>query len=413
LDAPGSLRKDHLKILVVDDTPANLLALEAALAGIDAELVQAASGFEALRHALAGDFAAIILDVSMPELDGFETAALIRSRKRSEHTPIIFMTAYRDEASLLRGYDLGAVDYLFKPVAPEIIRSKVNVFIDLARKAAILERLAEEVRQLNAGLEDEVQKRTAELRRAQIAAQEADAAKSRFLANMSHELRTPLNAVIGYSEMLEEEAHDCGAANLIPDVRKIRSAGTHLLRLINDVLDLSRIEAGKMTASIGTFDVRAMIEDVVNTARPLMEKNRNELTVDSPGAEFLITSDQTKVSQCLLNLLSNAAKFTHDGKVRLSVDCNESSITFVVADTGDGMTAAQVERLFEPFTQVHAGGEKGGTGLGLAITRRLCTLLGGEVSVKSEPGKGSTFVISLPLAIPEINTGQFELAARF
>jgi signal transduction histidine kinase len=386
------------QILLVDDNPANLLALEAALEVLDADLITAHSGYEALRHLLNHDCAAIILDVKMPGIDGFETAALIRQRKRSEHTPILFLTAFKDDEHLYRGYGLGAVDFLLKPIAPEVLRSKVNVFIELAKKAVVLERLAEEVRVLNASLEEEVQKRTAELRSAQLAADAANKAKSRFLANMSHELRTPLNAVIGYSEMLAEEAAERGAEDFIPDLKKIRRAAAHLLQLINDILDLSKIEAGKMTVSAQTFDVCDLLEDVSNAIAPMMERHRNHMTIDCPPGPILMTSDQIKVRQCLLNLLSNAAKFTKTGDVRIRVARDGGQIVFRVSDTGPGMTPEQSARLFEPFTQVHIDQNSGGTGLGLAITRRICELLSGSVSMQSEAGKGSTFSLSLPFA---------------
>jgi signal transduction histidine kinase len=392
------------RILLVDDNPANLIALEAALEDVDADLIQASSGFEALRHLLDIDFAAIILDVRMPGIDGFETAALIRGRKRSEHTPILFLTGFQNEEHLFRGYGLGAVDFLSKPVAPEVLRSKVNVFIELARKAIALERLAEEVRQLNAGLEDEVRKRTAELTSAQIAAEAANQAKSRFLANISHELRTPLNAVIGYSELLEEEASERGAADFIPDLQKIRSAAKHLLQLISNILDLSKIEAGKLTLVTHSFDVREMLREVVDSVQPLVKKNGNTLIVDCPPGATLMLSDQTKIRQCLLNLLSNAAKFTHAGKIRINVSCAGDRIVFRVSDSGCGMTPEQMARLFEPFTQVHCDESIEGTGLGLAITRRLCDVLDGDIIVDSEAGRGSVFSLSLPLTIAQRHT---------
>jgi signal transduction histidine kinase len=384
-------------ILLVDDNPSNLIALEAALSSLDAELIQAQSGYDALRYLLDNDCVAIILDVKMPGIDGFETAALIRARKRSEHTPILFMTAFQSDEHLFRGYGLGAVDFLLKPVAPEVLRSKVNVFIELSKKAIALERLAEEVRVLNAGLEEEVEKRTSELRNAQLAADAANQAKTRFLANMSHELRTPLNAVIGYSEMLAEEAADRGATDFIPDLQKIGRAATHLLHLINDILDLSKIEAGKMTVTNKIFDVCSVLEDVSAAVQPMIEKNRNCIYVTCPPGPLMMTSDQTKVRQCLLNLLSNAAKFTHDGRIGLDATTAAGRIMFRVSDTGPGMTPEQTARLFEAFTQVHTDTAIGGTGLGLAITRRLCELLEGRLTVESQPGEGSTFSLDFPL----------------
>ena len=396
--APTPAEAPKPRILLVDDTPANLLALEAALESVDAEVVTANSGYEALRHLLDHDCVAIILDVKMPGIDGFETATLIRSRERFKHTPILFLTAFHTDEQLYKGYGLGAVDFLLKPIAPEVLRAKVKVFIELARKAQVLERLAEEVRALNAGLEEEVEKRTAELRAAQQAADSANQAKSRFLANISHELRTPLNAVIGYAEMLEELADERGAPDFIPDLQKIRYAGTHLLQLINDILDLSRIEAGKLTVSVQSFEICPMLEEVSNVVEPMMRKNGNALRIDSPTERLRMTSDPTRVRQCLLNLLSNAAKFTHNGTVDVSAQREGSNhVVFRVSDTGPGLSQDQIAHLFQPFTQFHTDHNPGGTGLGLAITRRLCEALYGDISVESEVGKGSTFSLKLPL----------------
>jgi PAS domain S-box-containing protein len=237
-----------------------------------------------------------------------------------------------------------------------------------------------------------------DLEEAKAAADSANLAKSQFLASMSHELRTPLNAVIGYSEMLQEEAAEMGFPNLIPDLQKIHRAGGYLLTLINNVLDLSKIEAGKMELFLEDFDLCEMIDGVVDTVHPLMQKNGNTVEVSCPRDIGTIRSDLTKLRQCLLNLLSNAAKFTDRGTVRLEVERMQNRILLRVADTGIGLSRAQIARLFEPFAQVHAGREnsQAGTGLGLAITRRLAQMLGGDVSLESEPGKGSVFTISLP-----------------
>jgi signal transduction histidine kinase len=197
--------------------------------------------------------------------------------------------------------------------------------------------------------------------------------------------------------MLAEEAADRGAADFIPDLNKIGRAATHLLHLINDILDLSKIEAGKMTVTKQTFDVCSILEDVSAAVQPMIEKNRNCIYETCPPGPLMMTSDQTKVRQCLLNLLSNAAKFTKDGRIGLDVTTSEGRVVFRVSDTGPGMNPEQTARLFEAFTQVHTDTGTGGTGLGLAITRRLCELLEGRVSVESQPGKGSTFSLDFPL----------------
>jgi PAS domain S-box-containing protein len=237
-----------------------------------------------------------------------------------------------------------------------------------------------------------------ELKRAMASAEAANAAKSSFLASMSHELRTPLNAIIGYSEMVQEEAEDAGAAAIVPDLQKIHTAGKHLLGLINDVLDLSKIEAGKMELYLESFDVATMLDEVATTVRPVVEKNGNTLVVETPRNLDTIQADLTKIRQSLFNLLSNAGKFTKDGVIRLSARADQSSIMFEVSDTGIGITPEQKDRIFEPFTQAEAGISRkfGGTGLGLALTRHFAHFMGGDLTVESEFGKGSAFTLRIP-----------------
>ena len=241
-----------------------------------------------------------------------------------------------------------------------------------------------------------------ELIQARDAAESASRAKSAFLANMSHELRTPLNAIIGYSEILLEDAEALGHDDFVPDLSKIQGAGKHLLELITDILDLSKIEAGKMDINLDDFEVGSMIDNVVDTIGPLVEKNRNQLEVNFTGEMGGMHADMTKVRQVLFNLLSNASKFTTGGKIGLDVErsgeLGEDWFTFTIWDTGIGMTPEQVERLFQSFTQADASTTRkyGGTGLGLTISRRFCQMMGGDVNVESVPGEGARFTVRLP-----------------
>ncbi len=260
-----------------------------------------------------------------------------------------------------------------------------------------------------------------ELFKAKEAAEAASRAKSQFLANMSHELRTPLNAIIGYSEMLQEDSQDMGYDDIVPDLEKIHGAGKHLLGLINDILDISKIEAGKMDLYLEAFNISDLIIEVQATVQPLVEKNSNKLIVHCPDDLEVMHADITKIRQTLFNLLSNASKFTKEGTITLAVERDESGrmrdekenpsliphpsalILFTVSDTGIGMSEEQVSRLFQAFTQADASTTRkyGGTGLGLAISRRFCQMMGGDIRVESNLGKGSTFTVYLPLKVSD------------
>jgi signal transduction histidine kinase len=273
----------------------------------------------------------------------------------------------------------------------------------VVRVAKQLEAQSVEVQRNSALLEE----RTHQLELARDAAEAANSSKSQFLANMSHELRTPLNAIIGYSDLLIEEAEELDAQDLVPDLDKIRSSGKHLLGLINDVLDLSKIEAGKMEMSLETFEVRDVVSAVAAMVRPLVEKNGNTFEVVIDEHIGTMHADLTRVRQILLNLLGNASKFTSKGTVSLTVTREESKqrewVVFAVRDTGIGMTPEQLTRLFQPFTQADPSTTRkyGGTGLGLSISQRLSRLMNGTISVVSEPGMGSIFTVRIPAEVTE------------
>ncbi len=263
----------------------------------------------------------------------------------------------------------------------------------------------------------ELRQHNLELEKARELSEVANRTKSQFLANMSHELRTPLNAIIGYSEILQEDATDGGQEQLVPDLKKIEGAGRHLLGLINDILDLSKVEAGKMEIFIEEVDIQSLLDEVGAIIRPLVAKSGNTLELSVEKEIGSMHTDRTKVKQCLLNVLSNASKFTQNGKLTLAVErTDRAMVQITISDTGIGMSPDQLGRLFQAFSQADASTTKkfGGTGLGLAITRHFCRLLGGDISVASRAGVGSTFTIVIPdhAAVPPRSEAANEQSAE-
>jgi PAS domain S-box-containing protein len=551
-ELPPSLPVEPVEILIVDDRAENLLALEAILERLGQKLVRAHSGDEALRLLLTHDFAVILLDVQMPGIDGFETARLIKSRERTRYIPIIFLTAIsKDEEYVFEGYSVGAVDYMTKPFKPDILRSKVSVFVDLYQKQrqlatqaellrrsekrdlelrhmreiyesearfseivgsamdaiivfnasgavtmfnasaermfrtpaaeatqssvdrffpeetreATLDRIrraasagqcegpmnappdgahvlsltglrangeqfpieatvscldvrggrtftligrdvserrrTEEALRLQAeslaqamanlrALNEELAERQAELERAM-------AARSRFYASMSHELRTPINAVLGYSTLLLENIYGPLNEKQAEGITRTHKAAKHLLELVNDVLDLSKIEAGKIELRLQPVNFPQLVDDLFVTVRPLADQYGSPLSLEHEGQPLQVVSDPRRLRQILLNLLSNAIKFGRGQPIAVrSRGTPDGGVVLEVKDQGEGIAPADKEKIFEEFVQLGRTQLTEGTGLGLPISRRLAEMMGGRLEVESTAGEGSIFRLVLP-----------------
>jgi len=414
-----------ITVLIVDDNKNNLFTLRTLIEEyMDVHVLEATSGFAALKITTQKNVDLIILDVQMPDMDGFETAKILYTRKKSRHIPIVFLTAaYKANEFQQKGFSIGAADYLTKPIDSAQLIARIKTYLrfierDRLHKQELEHKVEErttELLQTNQSLTQEIierqkiekalkkSKKIAE--QAKKIAENANIAKSQFLANMSHELRTPLNAIIGYSEILEEDAEDLEQNDFIPDLQKIQTAGKHLLGLINDVLDISKIEAGKMALFIERIDLEILINEVIDTVQPMVNKNENTLKIVRPDVLGEMQTDMTKLRQMLLNLLCNSAKFTEKGTIYLKIDPQTHPdgdwINFGVTDDGIGMTDEQQKKLFKPFTQADSSSTRryGGTGLGLSIAKQFAEIMGGSIQLLSEFEKGSTFIVCLPVTL--------------
>ncbi len=425
---------EKVNILLVDDQPARLLSYEAILGGLGQNLVKVGSGVEALQRLMHDEFAVILLDVNMPGMDGFETATLIHQHPRFERTPIIFVTALHvTDMDRLTGYELGAIDYVYVPVVPEVLKSKVSVLVELylkrrelqrlnqnleranvelaaanstlqAEKARELERLNGTLEQANAELaranhtlEEEIVAR----RRLEDVLRDADRRKDEFLAMLAHELRNPLAPIRNGAELVRQCAGDDAEMLSFCDV--IDRQVEHLMRLVDDLLDVSRITQGKINLKKEPVDVGRFVARAIETSRPLIDSRGHTLEVDlADGADLRVLGDETRLAQVIGNLLNNAAKYTdRGGSIRIAVERDgDARVAIRVRDSGVGIPREMLPKVFDLFTQIGHTLERaqGGLGVGLALVQRLVLMHGGEVAASSAgPGQGSEFVIFLPV----------------
>ncbi len=420
---------DVIDVVIAEDSRIQAAVLRRRLVKEGYTARVAKDGVEALREIRQRAPTIIISDIEMPEMDGYQLCNAVKSDPDLCHIPVILLSSLSDPTDIIQGLEVGADNYVTKPYDPDYLLSRmasllstpleregdVNKPLEVTldgKKFVVKSGRQQAINLLVSTFENAVQKNRELIRaneqltvvqdRLKIAAaaeRSANEAKSSFLANMSHELRTPMNAIIGYSELLQEEAEDAEQEDFIPDLQKIQSAGKHLLGLINDILDLSKIEAGRMMLSPETFDLARLVGDVADTIQPLIAKNGNTLQVHCPPELGTVHNDVTRIRQVLFNLLSNAAKFTEQGNIQLTVEMEtldgKQGIRFEVKDTGIGMTEDQVKRVFDPFTQADNSTSRkyGGTGLGLTICRKFCQMMGGDIVANSVLGEGSAFTV--------------------
>jgi signal transduction histidine kinase/ActR/RegA family two-component response regulator len=401
--------RNKVNILLVDDQPGKLLSYEAILGDLDENLIKAQSAREAFEILLRTDVAVVLVDVCMPDLDGFELASMIRQHPRFQRTAIILVSAVLvDEIDRLRGYSSGAMDYLPVPVVPEILKAKVGVFIDLFRKTRELEALNRELETRVAERTEQLQSSTAELRASREALKEADHRKDEFLAMLAHELRNPLAPIRNAAKLLQLAVPANPETNWSLEV--IDRQVDHLTRLIDDLLDISRINRGKLELRRRPVLLADVVKAALENTNALVQRQAHHLRVTLPETPVHLDADPVRLAQVLVNLLHNAAKFTPEGgEIRLEAELpSPHEVLIRVADSGVGIAEDDLSRIFDMFVQIGPDGSSGshradsGQGIGLALVRNLVLLHGGTVEAKSEGrGRGSEFLIHLPRALAD------------
>jgi signal transduction histidine kinase len=388
-------------ILLVDDRPESLLALEAVLADLGQNLVKADSGRQALRCVLTQDFAVILLDVHMPGMNGLETAALIRERERSMHTPIVFLTASdQSELAVFRGYSVGAVDYMFKPFAPEILKSKVAVFVDLFQMREKARQQANQLVAINQNLEREIAERKraeAEIERRANELEVVNKELEAFSYSVSHDLRTPLRAMQGFAQALNEDFADRLGPVAQDYTRRIVAAACRMDTLIQDLLAYSRLSRVQML--LQPLDLRSVMAQVQAHTEGEFRERKAVVEVAIPETFPHVMAHATTFVQVVTNLLTNAVKFVASGvrpHVRVWAEERGEWVRLWAEDNGIGIAPEHQDRIFRVFERLHGSETYPGTGIGLAIVAKGMERMGGRAGVESTPGKGSKFWIELP-----------------
>jgi signal transduction histidine kinase len=401
--------KSKINLLLVDDHADNLIAMRAVLEELGENILTVDSGKKALRLLLDHDFAIVLLDVDMPLMDGFEVAEMMRQVKKLQHTPIIFLTAmHQNESHVFKGYSLGAVDYLFKPFEPEILKAKVRFFIDLYRKtreiqhqAVLLAETNQKLDQLNLDLENKVSERTSQLQVAVEEAQKANRLKDEFLATLSHELRTPMNSILGWIKLLNS-----GTLNSETSTRALETIERNAkmqAQLIEDILDVSRIITGKLQLHMQPVAIDAIVRAAAETLLPAINAKTIQFHMEIEPGTRPVLGEATRLQQVVWNLLSNAVKFTpSQGEITISLGQRGATVQLQVRDNGQGIAPAFLPYIFDRFRQADGSTtrKQGGLGLGLSIVQRVIELHNGTVKAESPgEGMGSTFTLELPVEV--------------
>ncbi len=399
--------EERVSILLVDDQPGKLLSYQTILEDLGETLITAGSATEALEQLLRHDIAVVLVDVCMPDLDGFELAGMIREHPRYQKTSILFVSAvHLTELDRLRGYECGAVDYIPVPIVPEILRAKVAVFAELFRKTRQLERLNQELESRVRDRTAELEASTARLRESEEQLRDADRRKDEFLAMLAHELRNPLAPIRTAVQLMRFKE--------LPDEQRTRARDIierqvdQLVRLIDDLMDVSRITRGMITLHREPIDLTAVIARAVETTRPLIDSRRQELMVALPPRPLKVEGDSTRLAQVVGNVLNNASKYTPEGgRIRLQLHAEEDEAVIAVSDSGIGIPPEMLGNVFDLFTQVNRALDRahGGLGIGLALVRKIVEMHGGRVSASSAGvDQGTQIEIRLDLIAEERRT---------